>query len=233
MGMNDSFFQEAKARAGKFGVTEIVVASLNGCSVRRIRDVFGSGFRFWAVSNPTSAHEKGFVAHRGMTAETRDELEREGINVILADQGMFQAACFGGRCDIGSPVDDSVWAGAFKAISDWSFMADYGRVINKVRSGEISPTWLVTQTLERLFGDGLCVCLEVSMMAADSGKLPLGCDCQAIACPNPASHAPDAAVILQPQKARHFWNGLRIKDILLCPRPDDHWFCDKPLWPNG
>jgi hypothetical protein len=55
----------------------------------------------------------------------------------------------------------------------------------------------------------------------------------AIARPRPASHAPDAALVLHPQTTRRFFRGLRIKDILLSPRDDDHWFCDKPLWPEG
>ena len=106
-------------------------------------------------------------------------------------------------------------------------------MINRGLKGEINPLWLMNETIRALLGDGPSVCLEITLMAADAGALPLDQDCLAISRPRPASRAPDAALVLHPQTTSRFLNGLRIKDLLLVPREDDHWFCDKPLWPEG
>jgi hypothetical protein len=230
----DSFLQQAKERAQQFRVRNVLVATLTGESVRQARAAFGSGYRFFAVGNPTSAHARGLVYHDGTSYETRQDLERDGITVILADQGPFQAASIGGQpYDVGGAVSASVWRGAHKCFDDWSFLGHLDQVIERGLRGEISPLWLMTQTVASLLGDGPAVCLEVTLMAADADVLPLDEDCMAIARPRPASHAPDAALVLHPQKTAQFLHSLRIKDLLLSPRPDDHWFCDKPLWPDG
>jgi hypothetical protein len=164
----------------------------------------------------------------------KSAMESLGVRVILMDQGPFQAINVGGQAyDVGGPVPAAVWRGAHKTFADWSFLGHLDQVVNKALAGEANALWLISKTLCSLLGDGPSVCVEVTLMAADSGVLPLDSDCMAISCPRPASHAPDAALVLHPQRTPRLLDGLRIKDILLCPRGDDHWFCDKPLWPEG
>ncbi len=229
-----TFLLEARARAERFGVRNVVVATLQGNTVREVRSVFGPDYTYFAVGNPTSAHERKLVYHDGTEDETRKGLEQDGIHVILSDQGPFQAISIGGKpYDVGGEVPDAVWRGAHKTFRNWDFLGHLDQVINKGLKGEVNALWLIAQTIGSLLGDGPAVCIEVALMAADSGTLPLDRDCMAIARPRPASHAPDAALILRPQRTSRLLGGLRIKDILLSPRADDHWFCDKPLWPEG
>jgi hypothetical protein len=83
----------------------------------------------------------------------------------------------------------------------------------------------------RWFGDGVQVCMETTWMAADAGVLPLDQDCIAIARPSPASNCPHAAVVLRPTRTEDVFNGsFRIKDLLLVPQANDHWFDSRPLW---
>jgi hypothetical protein len=232
--MMGSFVQQAKERAERFGVRNVVVATLTGESVRLVKQAFGPGYTYFAVGNPPSAHERGLVYHDGTDEQTTRSLEAEGINVILMDQGPFQAISIGGQAyDVGEEVPPGTWRGAHKTIADWSFLWNLGEVINRGLRGDVSPLWLMSQTISSLFGDGPSVCVEITLMAADSGLLPLGQDCLAIARPRPASHAPDAALVIHPRQTAQFFAGLRVKDLLLCPRPDDHWFRDRPLWPDG
>jgi hypothetical protein len=229
----DNFLQQARERAERFGVKNVVVATVKGETVRLVRDAFGSGFVYFAVGNPTSAHERGLVYHNGTAEETRRGLEQEGIKVILLDQGPFQAIAIGGQpYNVGGEVPSRIWRGAHKTFDDWRFLGHLDQVINKALKGDINALWLVAQTVGSLLGDGPAVCIEITLMAADSGILPLTEDCMAISRPSPASHAPDAALVLHPQKTCRLFEGLRIKDLLLSPRRDDHWFCDKPLWPD-
>lgn len=230
----DEFLQQAQERAERFAVRNVVVATLSGETVRLVRDVFGPDYAFFAVGNPTSAHERGLVYHDSTSEETRQSLEREGIRVVLMDQGPFQAINIGGQpYDVGGEVPGEIWRGAHKSFDDWRFLGRLHEVINKGLKGQLNALWLIGLTIGSLLGDGPGVCIEVTLMAADAGVLPLDQDCLAIARPRPASRAPNAALILHPQKTSRFFDGLRIKDLLISAREGDHWFCDKPLWPEG
>ena len=230
----DVFLEQARERAQRFGVKHVVVATLTGETVRLARDVFGPEYTFFAVGNPTSAYARGLVYHDGTGEETQRALEQEGIKFVVVDQGPFQAIAIGGQpYDVGGEVPAEIWRGAHKSIDDWRFLGHLDQVINRGLKGEINPLWLMNETIRALLGDGPSVCLEITLMAADAGALPLDQDCLAMARPRPASRAPEAALVLHPQTTSRFLAGLRIKDLLLVPRKDDHWFCDKPLWPEG
>jgi len=231
---HSGFFEQAKQRATALGVRNVLVASLRGGTVRQAKETFGSAYRFFAVSNPANAHSEGLVYHDGMDQQTADALRSEGIEVILKDQGLFQALSIGGPPqDVGASLPDQTWRGAHKTPFDWRALADLGRMAQACQSGPLNPLWLMAHAIGSLLGDGPAVCIEIVLMAADSGQLPLDEDCMAISCPRPASRAPDAALVVHPSTTKRLLAGLRIKDLLLIPRPDDHWFCDKPLWPEG
>ena len=80
----------AKERAEIFGVLNVLVATNTGASVRRAYHVFVLHYRFFAVGNPASAHERGLVLHDGVSEETRRSLEKDGIRVVLEARSLFQ-----------------------------------------------------------------------------------------------------------------------------------------------
>ena len=230
----DEIMTAAKHRADVFRVRNVLVATLTGRSARLAKDTFGAGFDVFAVSNPTTAYERGLVYHKGMDEDTRRSLEAEGIRVVLADQGLFQALTIGGQpYNVGADLPSDVWRGAHKTFSDWRFLGDLGETARLCIEGQTSALWLMAHALGSILGDGPCVCIEIVLMAADSGMLPLDEDCIAVARPHAESHAPDAALVVHPQTARAFLSVFRIKDLVLVPKEGDNWFADRPLWPNG
>jgi hypothetical protein len=197
----------AKQRADIFNVKNILVATNTGTSIRAACEVFGSGYRFFAVGNPSSAHERGLVLHNGISPQTRNTLEDMGITVVLANQSMFQKKDV--RSFYGVPYDE----------------------IRRSCSaeGHINAVSLLYNALQ-LFGDGPRVCLEITLMAANAGVLPLDEDCMAIACPSSYCDLPDAAVVMHPAKTSDMFMGkLRIKDVVLSPTENDVWFSQGPL----
>lgn len=66
----------------------------------------------------------------------------------------------------------------------------------------------------RIFGQGMKVCAEISLMAADAGLVPVDRDVIAIA---GTGRGADTAVVLQPANLRDFFD-LKIKEILCKPR---------------
>lgn len=196
----------AKQRAERFDVKNVLVATNSGASVRRAYETFGPQYQIFAVGNPASAYERGLVLHSGISEETQRSLEQKGIKVILQDQSLKQRP---GLSFMGASLQEVVCNvspnGRFNAIS-------------------------IAYNVLQLFSDGPRVCLEIALMAADSGELPLDVDCISIACPSSYCDLPDAAVILRPAKSEDIFKGeLRIKDVVLSPTPNDVWFTNGPL----
>lgn len=79
--------------------------------------------------------------------------------------------------------------------------------------GGVYPAEIIAQTL-RMLGQGLKVCVEVSVMALDAGLIPAGQDVVAVA--GTAAGA-DTAVVICPAHASHFF-ATRVKEIICKPR---------------
>ncbi len=74
---------------------------------------------------------------------------------------------------------------------------------------------LIAATL-RIFGQGMKVCVEITLMAADAGLVPVGVPCIALA---GTGHGADTAVVLVPVNAQQFFD-LRVLEVLAKPRLD-------------
>ena len=72
---------------------------------------------------------------------------------------------------------------------------------------------IVAQTL-RLFGEGMKVCVEIALMAADAGLVRVGEPCIAVA---GTGRGADTAVVLTPAHMQDFFD-LRIMEVLAKPR---------------
>lgn len=72
---------------------------------------------------------------------------------------------------------------------------------------------IVAQTL-RVFGEGMKVCVEIALMAADAGLVRVGEPCVAIA---GTGRGADTAVVLVPANVPQFFD-LRVMEVLVKPR---------------
>ncbi len=196
----------AKERAIAYAVKNVVVGSNTGRSVLEARGAFGDGFNIIALGNPASSHERGLVHHSGMSEETICQLEDAGITVALHEQSIFQGM--------------GTW---FRGVSLDEIVENVGK------DRQFGAIQIIYRTLQ-FFGNGPRVCLEIAMMAADTGLLPVDADCIAIARPGSWCNMPDAAMILRPAKTQDMFKGeLRVKDLVLVPHDNDPWFTDKPV----
>lgn len=165
--------QLAFERARILGIDEIVVASTHGDTASQAHDIF-KDCRIVAVT-----YHCGFKApfQTVMTAETRQNLEAKGMQVVMATHAL-------------SGIE---------------------RAVAQKYSG-IYPALLIADTL-RLFGQGVKVAVEISVMAADAGVLS-GKDIIAI---GGTARGADAAVVLRPANQSDFFD-LRIREIICKPR---------------
>jgi hypothetical protein len=91
-------------------------------------------------------------------------------------------------------------------------LSGVGRGISN-KFGGVTPVEIIAATL-RLFGQGVKVCVEISIMAADGGVIPV--DEEIIAIGGTATGA-DAAMVLKAANMSNFFD-LEIKEIIAMPR---------------
>ncbi|XAT64360.1 hypothetical protein LPQ35_03045 [Geoglobus acetivorans] len=79
--------------------------------------------------------------------------------------------------------------------------------------GGASRTEAIAEALRSLFGHGMKVCVEIAIMAADSGAIPI----EEVVAVGGRGRGADTAVILRPAHMNTFFN-MEIKEIICMPR---------------
>lgn len=86
------------------------------------------------------------------------------------------------------------------------------RAIRK-KFGTLQPLELIANTLRRL-GEGTKVCVEITLMAADAGLIPMNRDIIAVA---GSDRGADTALLIKPANAARFFD-LKIREVIAKPR---------------
>ena len=79
--------------------------------------------------------------------------------------------------------------------------------------GGASRTEAIAEALRSLFGHGLKVCVEIAIMAADSGAIPM----EEVISIGGRSRGADTAVVVRPAHMNNFFD-MQIKEIICIPR---------------
>lgn len=82
--------------------------------------------------------------------------------------------------------------------------------------GGTSRVDVISNTLRCLFGQGFKVVVEITMMAADSGKIPMTPETEVIAIAG-TGHGADVAVVIRPSHSQKFFDA-QIREIIAMPR---------------
>ncbi len=79
--------------------------------------------------------------------------------------------------------------------------------------GGVSRTEAIAEALRSLFGHGMKVCVEITVMAADSGAIPI----EEVVAVGGRSRGADTAVVIRPAHMNNFFDA-EIKEIICMPR---------------
>lgn len=79
--------------------------------------------------------------------------------------------------------------------------------------GGVSRTEAIAEALRSLFGHGLKVCVEITIMAADSGAIPI----EEVVAVGGRGRGADTAVVVRPAHMNNFFD-MQIKEIICIPR---------------
>jgi len=102
--------------------------------------------------------------------------------------------------------------GGVRVVTMSHALSGVARSISK-KFGGTSTTEMIAHTL-RMFGQGMKVCVEIAVMAADAGAVPAGQD---IICVGGSGRGADAAVVLRAQHMNAFFDTI-IREILCWPK---------------
>lgn len=83
----------------------------------------------------------------------------------------------------------------------------------KNKFGTIGLLMIIAEAL-RLFGEGMKVCVEITVMSADAGLIPVDKDVVAVA---GTSRGADTAIVIKPSNSNNFFDII-IKEIIAKPR---------------
>lgn len=134
----------------------------------------------------------------------------KGCNIVIVTH------CFGfrepGKTELEEEYRREILANGAKIFTGVHALSSVERAIRK-DFGTIQPLELIANTL-RLTGEGTKVCVEITLMAADAGLIPVDKDVIAIA---GTGRGADTALRIQPANAGRFFN-LKIREVIAKPR---------------
>jgi hypothetical protein len=133
----------------------------------------------------------------------------KGYNVIIVTH------CFGlqepGKTELLEEYKKEILTNGAKIFTGVHALSSAERAIRK-NFGTIQPLELIANVL-RLMGEGTKVCVEITLMAADAGLIPVDRDVVAIA---GTGKGADTALRIRPANAARFFD-LKIKEIIAKP----------------
>jgi hypothetical protein len=130
----------------------------------------------------------------------------KGYNVVIVTH------CFGfrepGKIELKEEYKREILANSAKIFTGIHALSGVERAIRK-DLGTVQPLELIANTL-RLMGDGTKVCVEITLMAADTGLIPITRDAIAIA---GTGRGADTALRIQPANTGRFFD-LKIREVI-------------------
>jgi len=134
----------------------------------------------------------------------------KGCNIVIVTH------CFGfrepGKIELKDEYRREILANGAKIFTGVHALSSVERAIRK-DFGTMQPLELIANTL-RLMGEGTKVCVEIALMAADAGLIPVDKDVIAVA---GTGRGADTALRIQPANAGRFFN-LKIREVIAKPR---------------
>ncbi len=134
----------------------------------------------------------------------------KGINVVVVTHHMgFREP---GIHEMKEELRKQILESGARILTGTHALSSAERAVRK-KFGTLQPLELIANAL-RLFGEGTKVCVEIAVMAADAGLIPVDRNVIAIA---GTGRGADTALVIKPANASSFFN-LEIREIIAKPR---------------
>ena len=119
-----------------------------------------------------------------------------------------------GVCEMSKKMEDDLQKAGARLVRATHALSGVERSINR-KIGGSSRVETVAELLRALFGQGMKVAIEITVMAADNGAIPCG-ELEVVAVGGTATGA-DTAIVVRPAHSNAFFN-MQVREILAIPR---------------
>lgn len=195
----DKTLELAKVRALERNVKQVVVASTRGITGVKAAEAFkDTGIEVIIVTHQTGHIGAGV---QQLTDENRKKLESLDITIVTGSDALE-----GG---VGLGITRRQTTDATRPTPETQGMASLIRRMNPT----IPPVVRIVASVLRLFCQGMKVAVEVTLMAADAGVIPVDHAIVAIA---GTGRGADTAIVIQPANTTNFLD-LDIHEIIVKP----------------
>jgi len=159
------------------------------------------GIKYLVIASST-----GETATRAL--EMRDELGIE-INLVIVTYhtGFFEE----GKNSISPEIENYLKESGVRVVRQTHTLSGVERSISR-KFGGLSRVEVIAEVLRSLFGHGLKVCVEITVMAADSGAIPI----EEVIAVGGRSRGADTAVVIRPAHMNNFFD-MQIREIICIP----------------
>jgi len=152
-----------------------------------------------------------FASSTGYTAKKILEMKGElTVNLVCVTYhtGFYEE----GKNSMDPETEDFLRKNGVKIVRQSHMLSGVERSISR-KLGGVSRVEAIAEALRSLFGHGLKVCVEIGIMAADSGAIPI----KEVIAIGGTGRGADTAVILRPAHMNSFFN-MEIREIICMPR---------------
>jgi len=119
-----------------------------------------------------------------------------------------------GVCEMSNKMEEELLKAGAKVVRATHALSGVERSINK-KIGGSSRVETIAEALRSLFGQGMKVAVEITVMAADNGAIPCG-ELEIVSIGGTGTGA-DTAIIVRPAHSNGFFN-MQVREILAIPR---------------
>lgn len=145
----------------------------------------------------------------GETAKKALEIAKDVNLVVVTYHTGFVGV---GKNSMDESVEEFLKQNGVKIVRQSHILSGLERSISR-KLGGVSRTEAIAEALRSLFGHGLKVCVEITIMAADSGAIPI----EEVVAVGGRSRGADTAVVITPAHMNNFFD-MQIKEIICMPR---------------
>ncbi|MGQ9587302.1 MAG: pyruvate kinase alpha/beta domain-containing protein [Thermoplasmata archaeon] len=160
------------------------------------------GIKYIVVASSTGDTAKRAIA----------KLKGTGVSIVVvtSHSGIERE----GECEMSAETEAELRKAGAKVVRASHVLSGVERSITR-KIGGASRVEAVAEALRGLFGQGMKVCIEITVMAADNGAIPCG-ELEVVAVAGTDTGA-DTACVVRPAHANGFFN-LQIREIIAKPR---------------
>ncbi len=157
------------------------------------------------IDNIVFASSTGFTARKVLEMKKNPDLN---LVCVTYHTGFYRE----GESSLDPETEEFLRSTGIKIVRQSHILSGVERSISR-KLGGASRVEAIAEALRSLFGHGLKVCVEIAIMATDSGAIPI----EEVVAMGGTGRGADTAVVLRPAHMNSFFN-LEIREIICMPR---------------